>query len=80
MRRKKYYRLVKVENTYVTRNVEGIVDFMPELYVETTYEIEEKIGFFGEWITMSVFGELKKNIAEMYLNYYKSEPKRKVIK
>lgn len=74
MRKKKYYRLVKVENTYMTRNKE------PELYTETTYEIEKKIGWFGKWEVIGIYGAGLKELAEMYLDFCKSKPKRKIIK
>ena len=74
MRKKKYYRLVKVENTYITRNKE------PELYTETTYEIEKKIGLFGKWEVIAIHGAALKDIAEVYLAFYKSKPKKIVIK
>jgi hypothetical protein len=74
MRKKKYYRLVKVENTYMTRNKD------PELYTETTYEIERKIGLFGKWDVIAVHGADLKELAEMYLAFYKSKPKKIVIK
>jgi len=74
MRKKKYYRLVKVENTYISRNKD------PELYTETTYEIERKIGLFGKWEVISSYGSALKELAETYLALYKSKPKKIVIK
>ena len=74
MRKKKYYRLVKVENTYMTRNKE------PELYTETTYEIERKIGLFGKWEVVSAYEKNLKKTAEIYLALLKSKPKKIVIK
>jgi hypothetical protein len=74
MRKKKYYRLVKVENTYITRNKE------PELYTETTYEIERKIGLFGKWEVVSAYEKNLKKTAEIYLALLKSKPKKIVIK
>ena len=72
--KKKYYRLVKVENTYITRNKE------PELYTETTYEIERKKGLFGKWEVISAYEKNLKKTAETYLALLKSKPKKQVIK
>lgn len=80
MRKKKYYRLVKVEDTYISNNTKVTVDFIPELYTETTYAIERKIGWFGKWEIISSYKEDLKDIAEAYLAFYKSKPKKIVIK
>lgn len=79
MREKKYYRIVKVVHLCVTRNGGALVDFVPELYNDISYQIEEKKGFFGKWFC------IKHNIpteemAKTYLQFYKFTPIKTIIK
>jgi hypothetical protein len=79
MRKIKFYRIVKVESTCITKNTQAFVDFIPELYLSVCFQVEEKIGLFGKWKTV-LTNISNKDIAKTYLTWYKSKPKKIVIK
>jgi hypothetical protein len=53
------YRLIEVKTPQKTRNKEGIVDFVPEIYFETTYKIQVKYSIFSSWETIAQTNNLE---------------------
>jgi hypothetical protein len=53
------YRLIEVKTPQKTRNKEAIVDFVPEIYLETTYKIQVKYSIFSSWETIAQTNNLE---------------------
>ena len=79
MRKKKYYRIVKTVHLCVTRNGGALVDFVPELYTDISYQIEEKKGLFGKWVSIKC-NIPTEEMAKTYLQLFKFIPIKTIIK
>jgi hypothetical protein len=47
------YRLIEVKTPIKTTNKELKADFVPEIYLETTYKIQVKYSLFNSWETIA---------------------------
>jgi hypothetical protein len=64
------YRIVKVETPQITKNYEAKIDFIPEVYFVTRYEIEKKIFFFMPWINTN-YQFITLEEATSYVDWFK---------
>ena len=73
------YRIVKVETPQITKNYEAKIDFIPEVYFVTRYEIEKKIFFFMTWINTN-YQFITLEEATSYVDWFKRKKIRTIIK
>jgi hypothetical protein len=73
------YRIVKVETPQITKNYEAKIDFIPEVYFVTRYEIEKKIFFFMSWINTN-YQFITLEEATSYVDWFKRKKIRTIIK
>ena len=73
------YRIVKVERPEITKNYEAKIDFLPEVYFVTRYEIESKRFFFIPW-TNTKYQFITLDAAKTYVDWLKRKEIRTIIK
>lgn len=72
------YRIVKVERPEITKNYDAKIDFIPEVYFVTRYEIESKRFFFMPW-TNTQYQFITLAEAKTYVDWLKSKKIKTII-
>ena len=72
------YRIVKKEYFELSKNYDGVADFIPEKEWIINYVIESKQSFFSNWNVENVFTSEAE--ALIHLEYLQQKPKITVIK
>ena len=70
------YRLIEVKTPLKTRNKEAIIDFVPEIYLETTYKIQVKYSIFSSWETIAQAHNLESAKVLFELEQMKTQTKK----
>lgn len=80
--KKDIYRIVEVKKSTLTKNTNGIVDFIPEIEWETYYKIEilisELWGSYKYWKYCAIGRSIEH--CERIIEFYKTEDTEIVIK
>lgn len=72
------YRIVKKEYFELSKNYDGITDFIPEKELITKYYIQSKKSLFSKWQLEKILSSEAE--ALVHLEYLQQKPKITVIK
>jgi hypothetical protein len=71
------YRLVEIVTPEKTRNEKAEFNFVPEIYFETTYEVQVKHSIFASWET--IFKTYNLETAKVLFELEKMKPQIKKL-